>query len=47
MADNAELIMKFHPVPGAYVSVMSADFAGEAQAIDEVARAVDERRSLA
>ena len=46
MADNVELIMRFHPVAGEDVSVMSADFADESEAIAAVARAVDERRSL-
>jgi hypothetical protein len=46
MADNIELIMRFHPVAGEDVSVMSADFADESEAIAAVARAVDERRSL-
>jgi hypothetical protein len=46
MADNVELIIRFHPVAGEDVSVMSADFAGEAEAIEAVARAVNERCSL-
>jgi hypothetical protein len=46
MADNIELIMRFHPVGGEDVAVMSADFAGEAEAIEAIARALDERRSL-
>lgn len=46
MADNIDLIMRFHPVGGEDVSVMSADFAGEAEALEAVARALDERRSL-
>jgi hypothetical protein len=46
VADNIDLIMRFHPVGGEDVSVMSADFAGEAEAIEAVARALDERRSL-
>ena len=46
MVDNVELIMRFHPVGGEDVSVLSADFAGEAEALEAVARALDERRSL-
>lgn len=46
MADNVELIMRFHPVGGEDVSVLSADFAGEAEALEAVVRALDERRSL-
>lgn len=46
MADSIELIMRFHPVGGQDVSVISADFAGEAEALQAIARALDERRSL-
>lgn len=46
MADNIELIMRFHPVGGEDVSLISADFGGEAEALDTIARALDERRSL-
>jgi hypothetical protein len=46
MADNIELIMRFHPVGGEDVAVMSADFAGEAEAIEAITRALDQRRSL-
>jgi hypothetical protein len=46
VADNIDLIMRFHPVGGEDVSVMSADFAGEAEAIEAITRALDERRSL-
>jgi hypothetical protein len=38
--------MRFHPVGGEDVSVISADFAGEAEAVQAIARALDERRSL-
>jgi hypothetical protein len=44
--DNIELIMRFHPVGGDDVSVISRDFAGEAEAVEAIARALDERRSL-
>jgi hypothetical protein len=46
MADTIELIMRFHPVGGEDVSLISADFAGEAEAVETIARALDERRSL-
>ena len=46
VADNIELIMRFHPVGGEDVSLISADFGGEAEALDTIARALDERRSL-
>jgi hypothetical protein len=46
MPDNVELIIRFHPVGGDDVSLLSADFARPEEALDAVARALDERRSL-
>ena len=46
MPDNIVLIMRFHPVGGEDVSVVSEDFAGESEALEAIARALDERRSL-
>ncbi len=46
MPDNIVLIMRFHPVGGEDVSVVCEDFAGEREALDAIARALDERRSL-
>jgi hypothetical protein len=46
VTDNVELIMRFHPVGGEDVSLISADFGGEAEALEAIARALDERRSL-
>ena len=46
MPDNIVLIMRFHPVGGEDVSVICEDFAGEREALEAVARALDERRSL-
>jgi predicted TIM-barrel fold metal-dependent hydrolase len=40
------LIMRFHPVSGEDVSVICTDFGGEREALEAVARALDERRSL-
>jgi hypothetical protein len=39
VADNIELIMRFHPVGGEDVSLISADFGGEAEALETIARA--------
>jgi hypothetical protein len=46
MADNIELIMRFHPVGGEDVSLLSTDFAGEAQALAAITGALDARRGL-
>lgn len=44
--DNIVLNIRFHPVSGEDVSVVSKDFAGESEALEAIARALDERRSL-
>jgi hypothetical protein len=44
--DNVVLSIRFHPMGGEDVSVMSGDFAGESEALEAIARALDERRSL-
>jgi hypothetical protein len=44
--DSVELILRFHPVGGEDVSVLSEDFGGEEEALQAIAHAVDERRSL-
>jgi hypothetical protein len=44
--DNIVLIMRFHPVGGEDVSVVTEDFGGERQALEAIAQALDERRSL-
>jgi hypothetical protein len=46
MADTVELIMRFHPVGGEDVALITADFGSEAQALEAITRALDERRSL-
>jgi hypothetical protein len=44
--DNIVLIIRFHPVGGDDVSVVSEDFSGQAEALEAIAQALDERRSL-
>jgi hypothetical protein len=44
--ENVELVMRIHPVGGEDVSLITADFGGEATALEEITRALDERRSL-
>ena len=46
MPDNIELILRFHPVGGEDVSVISRDFGEEEEAVQAIAHALDERRSL-
>jgi hypothetical protein len=46
MTDKVELIVRFHPVGGEDVSVLTRDFGGEQEAMDAIVRALDERRSL-
>ena len=46
MPDNIVLIMRFHPVGGEDVTVVSEDFGGEREALEAIAQALDERRSL-
>ncbi len=46
MPDNAEVFMRFHSVGGEDVSVVSKDYAGEREALEAIAKALDERRSL-
>jgi hypothetical protein len=44
--ENVELTVRLHTVSGEDVSVTTRDFGGEAAALDAIAHAVDERRSL-
>jgi hypothetical protein len=44
--DNIVLIIRFHPVGGEDVSVVSEDFGGEREALEAIAQALDQRRSL-
>jgi hypothetical protein len=44
--DNVVLIMRFHPVGGEDVSVISGDFTSEREAVEAIARALDKQRSL-
>jgi hypothetical protein len=46
VAENIELVIRFHPVGGDDVSLRSADFGGPEEALEAVTRALDERRSL-
>lgn len=46
MSDNTEMIIRFQPVGGEDVAVLSSDFAGPDEAVEAIARALDERRSL-
>jgi hypothetical protein len=46
VTDNVELVVRIHPVGGEDVSLIAADFRREAAALEEIARALDERRSL-
>lgn len=46
MSDKVELIVRFHPVGGEDVSVLTRDFGSEQEAMDAIVRALDERRSL-
>jgi hypothetical protein len=43
--ENIELIMRFQPVGGQDVGLLSTDFAGEQEALEAAACALDERRS--
>jgi hypothetical protein len=40
------LIMRFHPVGGEEVNVVSEDFGGESEALEAIAQALNDRRSL-
>jgi len=46
MPDNIELIVRFHPVGGEDVSILTTDFAAVDDALKTIARALDEHRSL-
>ena len=46
MPDNIVLILRFHPVGGEDVSVICRDFTDENEALEAVAHAIDEHRSL-
>jgi hypothetical protein len=46
MPDRPELIIRFHPVGGEDVSVLTEDFADPKEAVEAIARALDERRAL-
>jgi len=46
VADNTELIVGFHPVAGEDITLLTTDFGGPEAALQAIARALDERRSL-
>lgn len=46
MPDNIVQIMRFHPLGGEDITIISEDFTGAREALEAVARALDERRSL-
>jgi hypothetical protein len=46
VADNIELIIRFHPMGGEDFSVRSKDFGGETEALETIAQLMDERRSV-
>jgi hypothetical protein len=46
VADDIELVVRFHPVGGEDVTLLTADFGGPEEALEAIARALDERRSL-
>ena len=46
MPENSELIMRFHPVSGDDVSIATTDFDGQAEALETIARAIEEQRAL-
>lgn len=46
MPENIALILQFRLVNGEEVSVLSEDFGGRLEALEAIARALDEHRSL-
>lgn len=46
MPDTIMLIIQFRPLGGEDVAVVSEDFSGKREALEAIARALDERRSL-
>jgi hypothetical protein len=46
VSDNVKLFIRFHPVGGEDISVITSDFGGEGEALEAIARALTERRGL-
>lgn len=46
MTETIELIVRFHPVGGEDISVLTKDYGSDREALDAIVRALDERRSL-
>jgi hypothetical protein len=44
--DNVELFLRFHPSFGEDISLTSRDFSGEKEALEAIAQALNEQRSL-
>jgi hypothetical protein len=44
--DNVELFLRFHPSFGEDISLTSKDFSGEKEALEAIAQALNEQRSL-
>jgi hypothetical protein len=44
--DNVELFMRFHPSFGEDISLTSRDFSSEKEALEAIAQALNEQRSL-
>jgi hypothetical protein len=44
--DNVELYLRFHPSFGEDISLTSSDFSGENEALEAIAQALNEQRSL-
>lgn len=44
--DNSELIIRLHPTGGDDVTIATTDFGSPAHALEVIARALDEHRSL-
>jgi hypothetical protein len=46
MSDKAKLFIRFHSAGGEDISVTSTDFGGEGDALEAIARALNEQRGL-
>jgi len=46
MSDTVELVMRFHPIGGEDIALLSRDYVDDVEAVEAITRALDERRSL-